>query len=93
MAILTNAGGPGILAVDACVARRNAHDRRTLEERSRYEQSFRQCMNLGEEDETARALSLMTDAYLLAALGRRRTATPEKVFDTLSTIWTRTLYG
>jgi ectoine hydroxylase-related dioxygenase (phytanoyl-CoA dioxygenase family) len=45
------------VAVDACVARRNAHDRRPLEERSRYEQSFRQCMNLWEEDETARALS------------------------------------
>jgi TetR/AcrR family transcriptional regulator, ethionamide resistance regulator len=43
--------------------------------------------------ETARALSLMTDAYLLATLGRTRTATPEKVVETLSTIWTRTLYG
>jgi AcrR family transcriptional regulator len=43
--------------------------------------------------ETARALSLMTDAYLLAALGRTRTATPETVVETLSTIWIRTLYG
>ena len=43
--------------------------------------------------ETARALSLMNDAYLLAALGRTRTATPEAVVETLSTIWTRTLYG
>jgi AcrR family transcriptional regulator len=43
--------------------------------------------------ETARALSLMNDAYLLAALGRTRTATPEKVVETLLTIWTRTLYG
>ena len=43
--------------------------------------------------ETARALSLMNDAYLLAALGRTRTATPETVVETLSTIWTRTLYG
>lgn len=43
--------------------------------------------------ETARALSLMTDAYLLAALGRTRTAAPEKVVETLATIWTRTLYG
>ena len=43
--------------------------------------------------ETARALSLMNDAYLLAALGRTRTATPEKVVETLSTIWMRTLYG
>jgi len=44
-------------AVDACVARRNADDLRPLEERSRYEQSFRQCMNLWEEDETARGLT------------------------------------
>ena len=43
--------------------------------------------------ETARALSLMNDNYLLATLGRTRTATPEKVVETLSTIWTRTLYG
>ena len=43
--------------------------------------------------ETARALSLMNDAYLLAALGRKRTATPEKVVEVLSTIWMRTLYG
>lgn len=43
--------------------------------------------------ETARALTLMNDAYLLAALGRTRTATPEKVVETLSTIWTRTFYG
>jgi TetR/AcrR family transcriptional regulator, ethionamide resistance regulator len=43
--------------------------------------------------ETARALTLMNDAYLLAALGRTRTATPDKVVETLATIWTRTLYG
>jgi AcrR family transcriptional regulator len=43
--------------------------------------------------ETARALCLMNDRYLLAALGRTRTATPETVVETLSTIWTRTLYG
>jgi len=43
--------------------------------------------------ETARALSLMNDGYLLAAVGRTRTSTPEKVVETLSTIWTRTLYG
>src|SRR5829696_6129050 len=43
--------------------------------------------------ETARALSLMTDRYLLAALGRRRTASPETVVETLATIWIRTLYG
>jgi TetR/AcrR family transcriptional regulator, ethionamide resistance regulator len=43
--------------------------------------------------ETARALCLMNDRYLIAALGRNRTATPETVVETLSTIWTRTLYG
>ncbi|MEO8687684.1 MAG: TetR/AcrR family transcriptional regulator [Solirubrobacteraceae bacterium] len=43
--------------------------------------------------ETARALCLMNDRYLLAALGRTRTATAETVVETLSTIWTRTLYG
>jgi AcrR family transcriptional regulator len=43
--------------------------------------------------ETARALCLMNDRYLLAALGRTRTASPETVVDTLATIWTRTLYG
>jgi len=43
--------------------------------------------------ETARALSLMTDRYLLAALGRTRTASPETVVETLATIWIRTLYG
>ena len=35
----------------------------------------------------------MNDRYLLAALGRTRTATPETVVETLATIWTRTLYG
>ena len=43
--------------------------------------------------ETARALCLMNDRYLMAALGRTRTATPETVVATLATIWTRTLYG
>ena len=43
--------------------------------------------------ETARALSLMNERYLLAALGRTRTAAPETVVETLATIWTRTLYG
>jgi AcrR family transcriptional regulator len=43
--------------------------------------------------ETARALCLMNDRYLLAALGRTRTAAPETVVETLATIWTRTLYG
>jgi AcrR family transcriptional regulator len=44
-------------------------------------------------NEIARALCLMNDRYLLAALGRTRTATPETVIETLATIWTRTLYG
>ena len=44
-------------AVDACVARRLSHDPRPLEERSRYEQSFVQCMNLWEEDEVVRGLT------------------------------------
>jgi AcrR family transcriptional regulator len=43
--------------------------------------------------ETARALCLMNDRYLMAALGRTRTAAPETVVETLATIWTRTLYG
>ena len=43
--------------------------------------------------QTARALCLMNDRYLLATLGRTRTASPETVVETLATIWTRTLYG
>jgi AcrR family transcriptional regulator len=43
--------------------------------------------------ETARALCLMNDRYLLRALGRTRTTAPETVVETLATIWTRTLYG
>jgi AcrR family transcriptional regulator len=43
--------------------------------------------------ETARALALMNDRYLLVALGRTPTASPETVIETLATIWTRTLYG
>jgi AcrR family transcriptional regulator len=43
--------------------------------------------------ETARALCLMNDRYLLAALGRTPTAAPQTVVETLATIWTRTLYG
>jgi hypothetical protein len=44
-------------AVDACVGRRQAYEQRPLEERSRYQQSFVQCMNLWEEDETVRGLT------------------------------------
>ena len=43
--------------------------------------------------ETARALSIMTDRYLIAVLGRNPIVAPEVVVDTLSTIWIRTLYG
>jgi TetR/AcrR family transcriptional regulator, ethionamide resistance regulator len=44
-------------------------------------------------EETARALCLMNDRYLLATLGRTPTAAPETVVETLATMWTRTLYG
>ena len=43
--------------------------------------------------ETARALSIMTDRYLIAVLGRNPTVAPDVVVDTISTIWIRTLYG
>lgn len=36
-------------AVDAAVAHRTRHDHRSLAEKSRYEQSFRQCQNLWED--------------------------------------------
>jgi ectoine hydroxylase-related dioxygenase (phytanoyl-CoA dioxygenase family) len=36
-------------AVDAAVERRQAHDSRTLDEKTRYEQSFQQCLNLWED--------------------------------------------
>jgi ectoine hydroxylase-related dioxygenase (phytanoyl-CoA dioxygenase family) len=44
-------------AVDRGVAERTAHDGRTLEERSRYEQSFRQVINLWEDHPEVRALT------------------------------------
>ncbi len=43
--------------------------------------------------ETARALILMNERYLLSALGRTPRGTPTAVVETLATIWTRTLYG
>lgn len=43
--------------------------------------------------ETARALSIMTDRYLVAVLGRNRSVEPAVVIETLSTIWIRTLYA
>lgn len=44
-------------AVDAAVAARTRHDRRRLEEKSRYEQSFQQCLNLWEDHADVRPLT------------------------------------
>lgn len=44
-------------AVDAAVQARTADDRRTLAEKSRYEQSFLQCINLWEDHPAVRALT------------------------------------
>ena len=44
-------------AVDAAVASRSLHDHRKLEEKTRYEQSFQQCLNLWEDHPRVRALS------------------------------------
>jgi AcrR family transcriptional regulator len=43
--------------------------------------------------ETAKALTWMNERYLISTLGRTPSAAPETVIETLSTIWTRTLYG
>jgi AcrR family transcriptional regulator len=43
--------------------------------------------------ETAKALTLMNDRYLNVSLGREPTTPPQIVVNTLTTIWTRTLYG
>jgi AcrR family transcriptional regulator len=43
--------------------------------------------------ETAKALVWMMERYLLLSLSRRPAVSPETVARTLSTIWTRTLYG
>ena len=43
--------------------------------------------------ETARALSIMNQRYMITVLGRDPTVDPEVVVDTIATIWTRTLYG
>jgi AcrR family transcriptional regulator len=43
--------------------------------------------------ETARALSIMNERYLIAVLGRNPQVDPAVVVDTLTTIWIRTLYG
>jgi len=44
-------------AVDRAVMERTRHDPRPLEKRSRYEQSFRQCLNLWEDHPEVRPLS------------------------------------
>jgi TetR/AcrR family transcriptional regulator, ethionamide resistance regulator len=43
--------------------------------------------------ETARALVLMSERYLTESLGRLPQEPPERVVETLSTIWLRVLYG
>lgn len=43
--------------------------------------------------ETAKALVLMSERYLNQSLGREPMTSPEKVTETLATIWARTLYG
>lgn len=44
-------------AVDTAVAKRSIDDGRSLQERSRYEQSFRQCINLWEDHAQVRPLT------------------------------------
>jgi len=43
--------------------------------------------------ETAKALIWMEERYLISCLGRTPSAAPETAVETLSAIWTRTLYG
>jgi TetR/AcrR family transcriptional regulator, ethionamide resistance regulator len=43
--------------------------------------------------ETARALVLMSERYLTESLGRLPQEPPERVVETLATIWLRVLYG
>ena len=54
-------------AVDAAVAARMAWDRRRLEEKSVYEQSFQQCINLWEDHATVRPLSFHATVARTAA--------------------------
>ena len=44
-------------------------------------------------DETAKALVWMMERYLILSLGREPPTPAESVADTLTTIWTRVLYG
>jgi ectoine hydroxylase-related dioxygenase (phytanoyl-CoA dioxygenase family) len=54
--------------VDGAVAARTAHDRRRLEEKSPYEQSFLQCINLWEDHPPLRALTFHPRIAECAAL-------------------------
>jgi ectoine hydroxylase-related dioxygenase (phytanoyl-CoA dioxygenase family) len=54
-------------AVDEALAMRTRWDKRTLEERSRYEQSFRQCINLWEDAPRVRPLTFHPRIGELAA--------------------------
>jgi ectoine hydroxylase-related dioxygenase (phytanoyl-CoA dioxygenase family) len=54
-------------AVDAAVAARTQHDRRRLEEKTRYEQSFQQCINLWEDHPGVRPLTFHTRVAAAAA--------------------------
>jgi ectoine hydroxylase-related dioxygenase (phytanoyl-CoA dioxygenase family) len=54
-------------AVDDGVARRSAHDGRTLAEKSRYEQSFIQCQNLWEDCPGVRPLTFHPAVTAVAA--------------------------
>jgi ectoine hydroxylase-related dioxygenase (phytanoyl-CoA dioxygenase family) len=55
-------------AVDAAVTRRTREDRRSLAEKSLYEQSFQQCINLWEDFEDVRALTFHSRLAESAAL-------------------------
>jgi ectoine hydroxylase-related dioxygenase (phytanoyl-CoA dioxygenase family) len=61
-------------AVDAAVAKRKTHDRRTLEDKSPYEQSFIQCQYLWEDFPAVRPLTFhpALGAALGALLGAER---------------------
>src|SRR5574341_1236735 len=63
-------------AVDAAVAARMAWDRRQLQEKTRYEQSFQQCINLWEDHPNVRPLTFhpritQTAAALLGGVAIR----------------------
>jgi len=54
-------------AVDRGVVARSANDPRPLEERTRYEQSFRQCINLWEDHADVRPLTFHPRVAQIAA--------------------------